>query len=122
VCGNSHENCEALSFTNFLVNTLNKLITHYRWPTALLFIVNICWPIFEQVKYLSVLRQVHSVFQTEISKDAMRCAIFSLSPDEASRILNILHLFSYSTFTHYILVINRSRQDFNHRTHQKITQ
>jgi hypothetical protein len=26
-------NCQALSVTNFLVNTLNKIITHYRWPT-----------------------------------------------------------------------------------------
>jgi hypothetical protein len=25
-------NCEAPSFTKFLVNTLNKMITHYRWP------------------------------------------------------------------------------------------
>jgi hypothetical protein len=26
-------NCEAPSFTNSLVNTLNKIITHYRWAT-----------------------------------------------------------------------------------------
>jgi hypothetical protein len=40
-------NCEVLSFTNFLVNTLNKIITHYRWPTTSLFIMNICSPMFE---------------------------------------------------------------------------
>jgi hypothetical protein len=34
-------------FTHFLVNTLNKIITHYRQPVTSLFIVNVCFPIFE---------------------------------------------------------------------------
>jgi hypothetical protein len=38
-------NCEAPSFTNFLVNILSNIITYYR--VSLLFIMNICLPIFE---------------------------------------------------------------------------
>jgi hypothetical protein len=30
-CGNLQESCEVPSFTNVLVNTLNKIITHYRY-------------------------------------------------------------------------------------------
>jgi hypothetical protein len=41
-------NCEAPpSFTHFLVNILNKIISHYRWLATSLFIVNICSRIFE---------------------------------------------------------------------------
>jgi hypothetical protein len=46
-------NYEVPSFTNFLVNTLNKNITYYRWPTTSLFITNICSPIFEHSTPLS---------------------------------------------------------------------
>jgi hypothetical protein len=46
-------NWEAPSFTNFLVNTSNKIMTHYRWPTTSLFIVNACSPIFEYSAPLS---------------------------------------------------------------------
>jgi hypothetical protein len=38
-------NCEAPSLTNFLVDTLNKIITHYRWLTTLL-IMNILFAHF----------------------------------------------------------------------------
>jgi hypothetical protein len=52
-------NCEASSFTNFLVNTLNKIITHYRWSTTSLFIVNICLPTW--TFYTIVLQFFHSL-------------------------------------------------------------
>jgi hypothetical protein len=39
-------NCKALSFTNFLVNTLDKIVTPYRWSATSLFFVYICSPLF----------------------------------------------------------------------------
>jgi hypothetical protein len=47
ICGNPHESSEnekrrLLQIS--LVNTLIKIITHYRPPTNSLFIVNICSP------------------------------------------------------------------------------
>jgi hypothetical protein len=46
-------NCDVLSYTNFLVHILNKNISHYKWPTISLFIVNICSPIFVHSTLLS---------------------------------------------------------------------
>jgi hypothetical protein len=45
----THESSKLRStvFHKYLVNSLNKIIIHHRWPTTLLFIVNICSPIFE---------------------------------------------------------------------------
>jgi hypothetical protein len=54
-------NCEAPSFTNFLISTLNKIITHYRWPTTSLFIVNICSPSICERSTLFVLQFIHSL-------------------------------------------------------------
>jgi hypothetical protein len=54
-------NCEASSFTNFLVNTLNKIINQYRWLTTSLFIVNICLPTHLWTFYTTVLQFLHSL-------------------------------------------------------------
>jgi hypothetical protein len=40
-------NYETPSFTNLFGNALKNIITHYKWLTTSLFIVNICLPIFE---------------------------------------------------------------------------
>jgi hypothetical protein len=49
-------NYEASPFTNFLVNNLNKIFNHYRWPTILLFIVNICSHAHLWIFYSNVLQ------------------------------------------------------------------
>jgi hypothetical protein len=46
-------------FLKFLVNTLSKTITHHRWPTTSLFIMNIRLPIFEHFTPLSYSSFVH---------------------------------------------------------------
>jgi hypothetical protein len=47
-------------FHKFLVNILNKIITHYRWPTTSLFIVNICSSAHLWTFYITVLQFLHS--------------------------------------------------------------
>jgi hypothetical protein len=54
-------NCEVPSFTNFFVSTLNNVITHYRWPTTSLFIINICSPTYLRTFYTIVLQFSHSL-------------------------------------------------------------
>jgi hypothetical protein len=54
-------NCEAPTFTNFLVNTLIKIMTHYRWPTTSFFIVNTGLPIFEHSTSLSYSSFTHYI-------------------------------------------------------------
>jgi hypothetical protein len=54
-------NCEAPSFTIFLVHTLNKIITHYRWPTTSLIIMNICLSAHLWKFWTTVLQFLHSL-------------------------------------------------------------
>jgi hypothetical protein len=59
ICGNSHESSEIVKHhlsQFFLFNILNKIITHYRWPTTSLFIVNICSPAYLWTFYTIVLQ------------------------------------------------------------------
>jgi hypothetical protein len=53
-------NCVASSFTIIFVKTLDKIITHYRWPTTSLFIVNICSPTHLWTFCITVLQFLHS--------------------------------------------------------------
>jgi hypothetical protein len=48
-------NCEAPSFT------LNIIITHYRWPTTFLFLVNIRSPSHLWTSYATVIQFLHSL-------------------------------------------------------------
>jgi hypothetical protein len=59
-------NCEALSFTDFFVNTLNIVITQYGWLTTLLFIMNICSPIFEHSSLLSYISVTHCILAVNL--------------------------------------------------------
>jgi hypothetical protein len=52
--------CEKPSSKNCCVNTLNKFITHCRWLTTSLFILNICSPAHLRTFYTTVLQFLHS--------------------------------------------------------------
>jgi hypothetical protein len=50
-----------LSFTSCLISILNKIITHYRWPTTSLFIMSICSPAHLWTFYNIVLQFLHTL-------------------------------------------------------------
>jgi hypothetical protein len=53
--------CEASSFKNGLVNILKTFITHCRWLTTLLFIINICSLAHLWTFYTTTLQFLHSL-------------------------------------------------------------
>jgi hypothetical protein len=53
ICDSLAWNCEVPFFRKFFLSHFEQFITHYRWTTTSLFIVNISSPIFEHCTPLS---------------------------------------------------------------------
>jgi hypothetical protein len=90
-------NCEALSYTNFLVNTLNRIITHNRCLTTSLSILNIYSPFFGHstpLSYSSFTHYILAINHTWFVMDFYSTPVFSMKKVDnstnltAGRIIN----------------------------------